>query len=1127
MPDSPPGKRREPGPLQPERKRPPAGYAELHCCTNFSFLTGASHPDELAQRAAELGYAALAVTDRNSLAGIVRAHDACQQLKLKLLIGAELNLVDAPPLVVLATDRAAYARLCRLLTRGRRNAQKGECRLTLEDLAEHAAGLLGLVLLPPLLSRDDAEHQLAQYHELFGDRCYALAERHLGTEDARSLARMQKLARDAAVPLACSNDVHYHVRERRCLQDVLTAVRHGCTVADLGERMFPNGERYLKSPRQMATLFREWPDAVARTVEIADRCHFSLDELRYEYPEELAPPGLTPLQHLTTLTWEGARRRYPQGVPEHVQTLIKNELKLIGELRYEAYFLTVWDLVKFARSRGILCQGRGSAANSAVCYCLEVTSVDPAQIATLFERFISKERGEAPDIDIDFEHERREEVIQYVYDKYGRERSGMTAVVITYRGKSATRDVGKALGLSADRIDALANLLHHYSDDQKLAERFHEAGLNLSSRLGQQLVILVRELLGFPRHLSQHPGGLVITHSPLCELVPIENATMPGRTVVEWDKSDLDALGILKVDCLALGMLTAIRKGFDLVQRHYGRSLTLANIPQEDPAVYGMISRADTVGVFQIESRAQMTMLPRLKPQKFYDLVIEVAIVRPGPIQGNMVHPYLRRRNREEPVEYPSREVQNVLEKTLGVPLFQEQAMKLVMVAGGFTPGEADQLRRAMGAWRKTGVMDRFEKKLIAGMLARGYSHDFAERLFNQIRGFGEYGFPESHAASFALLVYVSAWIKHYYPAVFTAALINSQPMGFYAPAQLVSDARKHDVEVRPVDVNFSEWDCTLEGTKGSGVFFRPLESDLKSSLVCGGLKKTPDPLALNNHLCGGRSGDGGSEADSKCSQSRGAETCALTRPAATLSHKVGEGFTKAALRLGMRMLKGLSEVHARQIVAARDVGPFMSYQDFVRRTKLPAAALARLARADAFHSLTLDRRAALWQSLPEQNQNSLFSASEVDEAMVKLPLMSPQHEVTADYQSSGLSLRAHPLKFLRPWLEQRGVVRAVDLATLDEDRRYRVAGLVLMRQRPGTASGITFVTLEDETGTANLIVHPNTWERYQKISYTAKVWIARGMLQRQDSVIHLVVDQLEDATERLDALNVPSRDFR
>lgn len=1082
MPDLPPSKRR-PVPLKPptdaarpseseKTPAPAAPYAELHCRTNFSFLEGASHPDELVERAAQLRYRALAITDSNSLAGVVRAHVAAKQIGLKLLIGAEITPVDAPPVVLLATDRSAYGRLSRLITRGHRNADKGSCRLTFADVAEHAGGLIACVV-----SRDGGgdreEFALPRYRDLFGDRCYLLAELHCGPDDRSHLERLMRDARKACVPLVAANDVHYHDPARQALQDVLCAIRHGCTVGELGERRFPNAERSLRSPAEMLRIFGECPEAVAATVEIADRCTFSLDELRYEYPEELCPDELTPLEYLTRLTWAGAQwrfpqgGRYPQGLPGKVRQLLEHELRLIEELHYEAYFLTVWDLVQFARGRDILCQGRGSAANSAVCYCLGVTSVDPERIDLLFERFLSKERNEAPDIDIDFEHERREEVIQYVYEKYGRERAGMTASVITYRPRSAVRDVGKALGFSLEEVDRLAKSLENYNENEKLAGRFRESGLAPATRAARQLRGLVDEILGFPRHLSQHTGGLVLTRKALCDIVPIENASMPGRTVIEWDKDDLDALGILKVDCLALGMLTAIRKGFDLVDEHRvgddpGRKLTLATVPAEDPAVYEMIRKADTMGVFQIESRAQMAMLPRLKPECFYDLVIEVAIVRPGPIQGEMVHPYLRRRAGEEPVEFPDERIRDVLKKTLGVPLFQEQAMKLAIVAAGFTPGEADQLRRAMGAWRRSGVMDRFRQKLLDGMAANGYPAEFAERLFHQIRGFGEYGFPESHAASFALLVYASAWLKHYYPAAFAAALLNSQPMGFYAPAQLVANARQHGVEVRPVDINHSDWDSTLDSSP-------------------------------------------------------------------------------PALRLGFRMVSGLSRAHVDSIIERRADGPFVSFDDFARRTRLSNAVLSRLSKADAFGSLTLERRKALWNSLPVQKVMPLFDGPEPNgrlatndagrdadpEPPVALPVASPLSEVVADYQATGLSLRDHPMKFLRPFLEKRRVAKASDLAILPVDRRVKVAGLTLMRQRPGTASGITFVTLEDETGFANLIVRPEIWERYHQAARTATAMLAHGRLQRQDKVIHVLVTRLDDLSEMLTDLDPRSRDFR
>jgi error-prone DNA polymerase len=1037
----------------------------LHCRTNFSFLEGASHPDELVQTAQSLGYQALAITDRNSLAGVVRAHTAAKAVGLKLLIGAEITPVDAPPVILLATDRAAYGRLCRLLTRGRCNAPKGECLLNLDDLAEHAEGLIACVLLKQFLAfaEDACAEVLHRYREIFTGRCYALAELHHGPDDRRLLARMRQVAADYRLPLAAANDVHYHESQRRFLADVLAAIHAGCSVAELGYRRFSNAERLLKPAEQLAVLFADCPQALVRTVEIADRCHFSLDELKYEYPEELSPPGMPPFEYLTQLAWQGARERYPQGVPEKIRMLVERELALIAELRYEAYFLTVRDLVQFARGRGILCQGRGSAANSAVCYCLGVTAVDPDRIDVLFERFISKERNEAPDIDVDFEHARREEVIQYVYDKYGRDRAAMTAEVICYRSKSAVRDVGKALGLSLDRVDALAKSFEHYSDDDKLARRFREAGLVPQSRIGRQLSTLVRQIIDFPRHLSQHVGGLVITRGALCELCPIENATMPGRTVIEWDKDDLDALGILKVDCLALGMLTAIRKSFELIERHYQRSLTLANIPAEDSSVYDMVCRADTMGVFQIESRAQMAMLPRLKPREFYDLVIEVAIVRPGPIQGDMVHPYLRRRSGEEAVEYPDKRTRAVLEKTLGVPIFQEQAMKLAVVAAGFTPGEADQLRRAMGAWRRPGVIDQFHKKLIDGMLTNGYSPEFADRFFRQIRGFGEYGFPESHAASFALLVYVSAWIKRHYPAAFAAALINSQPMGFYAPAQLIADARKHGVEALPVDVNFSHWDCTLASGRRA-----PIRREL-----------------------------------------------------------VPPGASDLSIRLGLRLITGLSQSSADQIVAARGDRSFCSMDDFARRTRLSSSVLTRLSRGDAFQSLALDRRGALWRSLPEQKTLPLFDDVPGDEPAVPLPALSPLEEVVADYLTQGLSLRGHPVKFMRARLTQLRAISSAELAGHKHGETVRVAGLVLMRQRPATASGITFVTLEDETGVVNLIIRPAIWERYHRIARRAQAVLARGTVQRREEVIHVFVERLQDLSSSLAGVEIKSRDFR
>jgi error-prone DNA polymerase len=1030
------------------RAAPPVRYAELHCKTNFSFLEGASHPDELVNRSTMLGYAGLAITDQSSVAGVVRAHVAAKKTGQKLVIGAEITMADAGAVLLWAMNREGYGRLCRLLTRGRRQAPKGECHLTFADVAEHSHGLL-VGVLTPLAS--DLPRELPLWREAFPDRTYAVAELHRGPCDARRLGQWQRAAQAARVPLVAAGDVHYHEANRRYLQDVLTAVRLKTTVAELGARRFPNGERRLRPLDELVALFARSPDALWRTAEVVDRCTFSLDELRYDYPEELCPGDETPISYLRRLTLAGAGERYPDGVPAKVLQLIEHELTIIDDLNYPAYFLTVWDLVRFARSQGILCQGRGSAANSAVCYCLGVTSVDPDRIDVLFERFISRERDEAPDIDIDFEHQRREEVIQYIYTKYGRDRSGMTAELITYRPRSAVRDVGKALGLSLDRVDALAKAVGHLETGEELPMRFREAGVDTASRLGRQLVYLAGQILGFPRHLSQHVGGMVLSNSPLCELVPIENASMPGRTVVEWDKDDLDALGILKVDCLALGMLSAIRRALALLHQHSGLPLTLATIPAEDPATYAMIQRADTAGVFQIESRAQMSMLPRLKPKEFYDLVIEVAIVRPGPIQGDMVHPYLRRRNGQEPVEYPSEAVRDVLKKTLGVPLFQEQAMKLVVVAAGFTPGEADQLRRAMGAWRRVGVIEQFEGRLINGMLANGYAEEFARSVFRQIEGFGSYGFPESHAVSFALLAYVSAWIKCHHPAVFLASLLNSQPMGFYAPAQLVADARAHGVEVRPVDVNRSEWDSTLERREEDG---------------------------------------------------------------------------RLVVRLGWSRVKGFSETASGSLVRARESGPFTSFSDFVSRTGFTAAMLSRLASADAFRSLGLDRRPALWQSLAPPGTEPLF-ANLGDEPTPPLPRLSDAQEVIHDYRAQGLSLRGHPFTSLRPRLRARRIVTAAQLQTLEADRSYQVAGLVLLRQRPGTAKGVTFMTIEDETGTVNLIIWRHVWERYRRVARGAQALIVTGKLQRQDGVIHIIVQRLVDMTAEIVNLGQASRDFR
>lgn len=1076
---------------------------ELHCKTNFSFLTGASHADELVNRAIELGYSSLAVTDQNTLAGVVRAYGAIRDVsktlnpenkdakKLKLIIGAEIVFNDALPVVLWATDRASYANLSRLITVGRRRAPKGECWLKFDDLATHNEGLLAGVVPflkgdTPRMAHVDATHpsypwfgclekgQPADtiaafakrdlqsprngydaFREMLGDRVSLLASLYKGVDDDWRIHQLQSLSAKHGLPLTAAGDVLYHSPGRLPLHDCLTAIRHRTTIEMAGDLRMVNAHRHLHSIDARQRQYASIPEALENTANIADQCSFCMSQLRYEYPDELAPDGQKPIEFLRELVNQGLAWRYPAGVPEKVRHAIRHELTLIEELNYEAYFLTVWDLVRYARSRDILCQGRGSAANSAVCYCLGVTSVDPGTTDLLFERFISKERDEAPDIDVDFEHERREEVLQYLYEKYGRDRAGLAATVIRYRSRSAIRDVGKALGLSLDRVDALAKQVDGYQNVE-LADRCEAAGIDPETPIGSRLCYLVDEILGFPRHLSQHVGGMVITQGKLHDLVPIENAAMDDRTVIQWDKNDLEELGLLKVDCLCLGMLTAIRKCFAMVKQHWGCEYSLATIPQDDPTVYDMICEADTVGVFQIESRGQMSMLPRLRPRCFYDLVIEVAIVRPGPIQGNMVHPYLRRRNGKEKVVYPNDEIKAVLNRTLGVPIFQEQAMKLAVVAAGFTPGEADQLRRAMGAWRKTGVIEKFQAKLMNGMRDKGLSEEFAGQVFRQIRGFGEYGFPESHAASFALLVYVSCWLKWYYPAAFCASLINSQPMGFYPPAQLVADAQRHDVEVLPVDVNLSEWDCTLER---------------------------------------------------------------------------GSNGIDWALRLGLRMVSGVRSNVVEAILSARETGDFTSVVDFTRRTKLGRATIATLTQADAFGSVDQDRREALWQALGQEKQpveQPLFAGvDDEDDDTVFLPSLTPQEQVTEDYRAVGLSLRAHPISFHREYLDEMNVRTNASLENGINDASVVVGGLVILRQRPATAKGITFVTLEDETGSANIVVMPHIWQRYFRVCRRSPAWVVHGRLEKKNNVIHVVATRLEDMAARLGGLRLKSRDFR
>ncbi|MDH3594849.1 MAG: error-prone DNA polymerase [Rhodospirillales bacterium] len=1034
-----------------------AGYAELQVTTNYSFLRGASHPDELVLAAKALGLAALGVADRNTLAGVVRAHVAAKQAGLKLLVGARLVPQDGPELLCYPRDRAAYGRLCRLLTLGKRRAEKGDCRFTLAEAVAHGEGQV-LIVLPPEAPDEAFRRTLADLGVRFSGACYLAAQHLCRGDDTRRLAALAQLAEACRTPLVATNDVRMHEPGRKALLDLVTCIRAHCTIDEAGFRLEANAERHLKDPEEMARLFRRWPDAIARTLEIAERCTFTLDELKYEYPDEVAETGRTPQEELERLTWIGVRERYPGGVPDRVAATLRHELALIAELGYAPYFLTVQDLVRFARARGILCQGRGSAANSAVCYCLGITAVDPARIDLLFERFVSAERDEPPDIDVDFEHERREEVIQYIYAKYGRERAGLAATVICYRARSALREAGKAMGLSADTVAALAGAVWGWSREGLSEEQVRELGLDPGERRLALALDLARVLIGFPRHLSQHVGGFVMTRGPLSELVPIENAAMEDRTVIEWDKDDLDALGILKVDVLGLGMLTCLRKGFALLKAHGGPELDLAGVPAEDPAVYDMLCRADSIGVFQVESRAQMTMLPRLKPREFYDLVIEVAIVRPGPIQGDMVHPYLRRRAGREQVSFPSEALARVLGKTLGVPLFQEQAMQIAIVAAGFTPSEADGLRRAMATFRRSGTIHTFREKLIEGMAARGYERDFAERCFRQIEGFGTYGFPESHAASFALLVYVSAWFKCHHPAVFAAALLNSQPMGFYAPAQIVRDAREHGVEVLPPDVNASDWDCTLEPG-------------------------------------GGEPGGGGGP----------------------------------ALRLGLRQIKGLAEADGRGVAAARGNG----YPDPLvlwRKAGVRPAALEALARGDAYRSMGLDRREALWavKGLPADPLPLFAAAGEEErgtEPAAALPEMALGEHVVDDYRSLRLSLKAHPVSFLRAGLARDGMVPAEALARLPDGKPLKVAGLVLVRQRPGSASGVIFATLEDETGVANIVVWPDIFERYRSAVLKASLLAVEGRLQREGLVIHVVARRLIDLTARLGELTEPAHD--
>ena len=1090
-------------------------YAELDARTNFSFLEGASHPRELVIQAQALGLAALGVADRNSLAGVVRAHAEAKRQGFRFLPGCRLQFTDGAELIVYPRDRDAYGRLCKLLSIGKSEISaredslldplqdavddeagkaepipKGECRLTFEQAAELGEGLIGLAVTPERID-DVFEARLAAWARAWPDRLYlAAAPLHRGDDRAR-LNQLAGIGERAGAPMIATGAVLYHRPERRRLQDVLTCVREGCAIDEAGQRLGANAERFLKTPEEMARLFQGHEDALARTLEVVDACTFSLNDLKYEYPDEPVPPGKTPQRHLRDLTIKGAREKWPDGPPTKIVKTIRKELQLIGKVRYAEYFLTVHDIVAWARRQPepILCQGRGSAANSVVCYCLGITSVDPEHQDVLFERFISEERSEPPDIDVDFEHERREEVIQYVYDRYGRHRAAICATVISYRKRSAIRDVGKALGLTEDVTSALANTVWGSWGDGLKDEHVEAAGLKPGDGRLRLALELTQELMGFPRHLSQHVGGFVLTQKPLVETVPIGNAAMEKRTFIEWDKDDIDELGIMKVDVLALGMLTAIRRAFDMIELHFGgKRLELDSVPSEDPGVYDMLCKADSVGVFQVESRAQMAMLPRLRPREFYDLVVEVAIVRPGPIQGGMVHPYLRNREasrqaeakgRTFKVEFPhpspehgpADELHRVLGKTLGVPLFQEQAMRIAMEAAKFTGDEANGLRRAMATFRHMGTIHEYEEKLVQGMTRRGYPEDFAKACFNQIKGFGEYGFPESHAAAFSRLVYISAWLKWRHPEVFAAALLNSQPMGFYSSAQIVRDAREHGVESRHPDVNFSDWDCTLEqlssmnGENGSG------------------------PRGLN-----------------------------------------GVHLPQMALRLGLRQIEGFRQEWAQAIVKAREAGLYASMDELKTRAGLPAKAMDTLAAADGLGSLELSRRQGLWaaRGLPRARPAPLFVAAGLEEddgpPPLGLPVSALSEEVVQDYQTIRLSLKAHPVQFLRERLRAQGAVEARQVPDIPDGRRIAFGGVVLVRQRPGSSKGVVFMTLEDETGIVNVVVWPKVFDAFRPVVMGARMLMVQGRLQRavdaEGGVVHLIAEQLVDRTADLGLLS-------
>jgi error-prone DNA polymerase len=1079
---------------------PPAPFVELGVTTPFSFLRGASDAIELVMAAHGLGMDAIGVADRNSLAGVVRMHSAAKGAGLRPLIGCRLDLADAPSLLAYPVDRDGYGRLSRLLSFGKMRADKGECELTLDDVVVHRDGIAFIAW--PDEDLDAFATQLPRLKEALPSLRHIAASHLYRGDDLARIERLDRLTRGIGGTIIATNDIHYHAPDKRPLQDVMTCIREKVTISQAGFLLNANAERQLKSPAEMAQLFARWPHAIAATREFADALDFSLDELRYEYPRETVPDGRTPQQHLEQLTGQGAQERWPEGVPAKVAAQLRHELRLIERLDFARYFLTVHEIVAFARSLDppILCQGRGSAANSAVCYVLGITAVDPATSDLLFERFISEERREPPDIDVDFEHERREEVIQHIYQKYGRDRAGIAATVIHYRPRSAIREVGKAMGLSEDVTAALAGTIWGSWGEEVPETHVAEAGLDLSDPHLKRTVRLAEQMIGMPRHLSQHVGGFILTERPLTETVPVGNGAMEGRTFIEWDKDDIEELGILKIDVLALGMLTCIRKCFDLIERHHGERFDLATVPREVPQVYDMLCKGDSVGVFQVESRAQMNMLPRLKPRCFYDLVIEVAIVRPGPIQGDMVHPYLKRRQGKEPLTVPCPapehgspdELEQILGRTLGVPIFQEQAMKIALDAARFSPAEANQLRKAMATFRSKGKIETLQEKMVGRMVARGYDPDFAQRCFDQIKGFGEYGFPESHAASFAHLVYVSSWLKWKYPAAFAAALLNSQPMGFYAPAQIVRDAREHKVEVRAVDVNHSDWDCTLEPIGRSS---KPVRAELVEALHFPSSPKEKNSPSTSS----------------------------------------GRTDESLALRLGLRQVEGFHREVGDRLVAGR-TRPYRSVEELRSRGGLPVHAIDRLAEADAFRSIGLDRRQALWDSraLKPALDLPLFVAADArDEGEevepARLPAMPLSEHVVSDYQTVRLSLKAHPMQFLRDHYAARGFLTADELKNTRDGKRVSLAGLVLIRQRPGSAKGVCFITLEDETGIANLVVWPDVFDSQRRIVMGARLMVVHGVVQRDDQqpdcpqqsgtghdIIHLVARKLEDGTPML-----------